>query len=96
MASPTGPRTPGLALVPAGLALAITLVAGYGVCWLFAAKTPFATGFTHAWLSLFSALPQGSLGELLEGAAFSAVAGWFAALIFVPAYNLIGRADRII
>ncbi|HWA23717.1 MAG TPA: hypothetical protein VG735_15090 [Caulobacterales bacterium] len=96
MASKSEERTAGLALAPAGLALGITLVAGYVVCWLVAVITPFASGFTHAWLNLFSALPLGSRDQLVEGILFSAVAGWFAALIFVPTYNLIARADRII
>ena len=95
MASNREDRAPGIALAPAGIALAITLVAGYGVCWL-TASAAYGRGFTHAWLSLFSALPLGSIDELIEGAAFSAVAGWFAALLFVPLYNLIARADRII
>ena len=95
MVSSDEDRTPGIALAPAGIALAVTLVAGYGVCWL-AAAAPYGQGFTHAWLKLFSALPLGSVDELVEGAAFSAVAGWFATLIFAPLYNLIARANRII
>lgn len=95
MAPSTGEKTPGLALAPAGIALAVTLVAGYFACWLVA-QTPYGSSFTHAWLTLFSALPSGSLDQLFEGAIFSAVAGWFAALIFVPLYNVLARADRII
>ena len=67
----------------------------YAVCWLLAA-TPFAAPFAHGWLGLFSAEPQGSVAQLLEGLLFSAVASWFAALVFVPIYNLVARADRVI
>ena len=87
--------TAGLSLLAAGAALTTTLLAAYAVCWLLAA-TPFAAPFAHGWLGLFSAEPQGSVAQLLEGLLFSAVASWFAALVFVPIYNLVARADRVI
>ncbi len=91
----TDEKTPGIGVIPAGAGLAVTLVAGYVACWLVAA-TPFASSFAHEWLNLFSALPVGSIDQLVEGVIFSAVAAWFAALIFVPVYNLTARADRIL
>mgnify|MGYP001035655423 FL=1 len=92
---PNAERPSGVGVLPLGIALAVTLLAGYGACWLVAAS-PFAAPFTHAWLQLFSAEPAGSTEQLIEGSIFSAVAAWFAALIFAPVYNLIARADRII
>lgn len=88
-------RTPGLSLLAAAAALTMTLLAAYTACWLVAA-TPFAAPFAHAWLNLFSAEPQGSVAQLIEGLIFSAVASWFAVLIFVPIYNLVARADRVL
>lgn len=88
-------RRSGIGVLPLGIALAVTLLAAYVACWLVAAS-PYAAPFTHAWLQLFSAEPAGSIAQLIEGSIFSAVAAWFAALIFVPVYNLVARAERII
>ena len=84
-----------LSSLAAGAGLSVSLVAGYLVCWLVAI-TPYATAFAHAWLGLFSALPIGSTDELVEGLIFSVVAAWFVALIFIPVYNLVARAARIV
>jgi hypothetical protein len=88
-------KPPGLSMLAVGAALTVTLLAAYGACWLVAAS-PFSSSFAHAWLALFSAEPAGSTAQLTEGLLFSAVAAWFAALIFVPIYNLTARADRVI
>jgi hypothetical protein len=88
-------RSSGIGVLPLGIALAVTLLAAYAACWLVAAS-PYAAQFAHAWLQLFSAEPEGSIAQLIEGSIFSAVAAWFAALIFAPVYNLVSRADRII
>ena len=85
----------GVGVLPLGIALAITLVLGYVACWLVAAS-PYGSPFAHAWLALFSAEPLGSINQLLEGVTYSAVAAWFAGLVFAPVYNIIARADRII
>lgn len=77
------------------LCQAVTLVLGYVVCWLVAAS-PFGSPFAHAWLDLFSAEPRGSVAQLIEGSIYSAVAAWFAGLVFAPIYNLVAKADRII
>ena len=92
---PNAERPSGIGVLPMGLALAVTLLAAYGVCWLVA-TSPYAAPFTHAWLQLFSAEPAGSVAQLIEGSIFSGVAAWFAALIFAPVYNLVARADRVI
>ncbi len=88
-------RSSGIGVLPLGIALAVTLLAAYAACWLVAAS-PYAAPFAHAWLQLFSAETEGSIAQLIEGSIFSAVAAWFAALIFAPVYNLVSRADRII
>lgn len=88
-------RPAGIGVLPLGIALAVTLLAAYAACWLVAASVPAAT-LAHAWLQLFSAEPEGSMPQLIEGSIYSAVAAWFAALIFAPVYNLVARADRII
>lgn len=90
-----GDRTVGIGVLPLGIALAVTLLAAYAARWLVAAS-PFSSPFAHAWLNLFSAEPQGSTDQLIEGSIYSAVAAWFAALIFTPVYNLVARADRVI
>ena len=92
---PNAARPAGIGVLPLGIALAVTLLAAYAACWLVAAS-PYAAPFAHAWLQLFSAEPAGSIAQLIEGSIFSAVAAWFAALIFAPVYNLVARADRII
>ncbi len=88
-------KSPGIGVLPLGVALAVTLVLAYGACWLVAAS-PFSSPFAHAWLALFSAETNGSISQLVEGGIYSAVAAWFAALVFAPVYNLVARADPII
>ncbi|NWG54778.1 MAG: hypothetical protein HXY28_13775 [Hydrogenophilaceae bacterium] len=90
-----GDKTVGIGVLPLGVALAVTLLAAYAVCWLVAAS-PYSSPFAHAWLDLFSAAPQGSTAQLIEGGVYSVVAAWFAALIFTPVYNIVARADRLI
>lgn len=94
-ATDTNQRPAGVGVLPLGIALAVTLVLGYAACWLVAAS-PFSAPFAHAWLALFSAEPQGSIEQLVEGSIFSAVAAWFAGLVFAPVYNIVARADRVI
>ena len=88
-------RSFGIGVLPLGMALAVTLLAAYAACWLVTASL-YAAPFAHAWLQLLSAEPEGSMAQLIEASIFSAVAAWFAALIFAPIYNLVSRADRII
>lgn len=92
---PNAARPSGIGVLPLGIALAVTLLAAYAACWLVAASVPTAP-LAHAWLQLFSTEPEGSTAQLIEGSIYSAVAAWFAALIFAPVYNLVARADRII
>lgn len=78
-----------LRIVAVGAGLTATLVLGYVVCWCVAAtvQTP---AFTHAWLNLFSAAPEASFRQLIEGSLWSIVAAWFAAITFTPAFNWFG------
>jgi hypothetical protein len=88
-------KPPGLSTLAAGAALTVTLVAAYIVCWL-SSTLPVAGAFAHNWLNLFSAKPLGSVDQLVEGAIYSAVTAWFAALFFTVVYNLVARTDRVI
>ena len=75
-----------LKMVAVGAGLTATLVLGYVVCWCIAATLQSAA-FTHAWLSLFSAAPEATFRQLLEGTLWSFVAAWFAAITFTPVFN---------
>jgi hypothetical protein len=97
MAKMTNVEKPtGLGVVPLGIALAVTLVLGYAACWLTVAILPFGSHFAHSWLALFSTYAEGSPAQLVEGAIYSLLVGWFAALVFAPTYNLATKAGRVI
>ncbi|PZO46850.1 MAG: hypothetical protein DCF16_18490 [Alphaproteobacteria bacterium] len=89
-------KAPGLSLLATGAGLTVTLLAAYIVCWLAYTLSGGVGAFAHNWLNLFSAEPLGSVNQLLEGATYSAISAWFAALVFAPVYNLVARTDRII
>lgn len=91
----TNGRSPGVGLLAAAAGLTVTLLAAYAVCWL-ASALPGAGAFAHNWLNLFSPRSPGSIDQLVGGAIYSAISAGFAALIFVPVYNLTARTDRII
>jgi hypothetical protein len=93
-ANSVGAPRQGVGFLPLGAGLTATLVLGYVLCWVGEAAA-VASGFSHAWLRLFSIAPDGSAQQLVEGVIWSAVASWFAALVFTPVYNRVNRAGRL-
>lgn len=74
--------------LPAGLALAKTLVVAYVLCAIAQIILPDAQ-FSHMWLQLFSAAPMGSIQMWLEGIIASVVVGFVLGYVFAWSYNLV-------
>ena len=62
----------------------------FALCWVAVLiGTPFV--FSHAFISLFTTLPIGSVQSLLIGGLTALVAGGVAGAIITHCYNLAGR-----
>ena len=61
----------------------------FALCWVAVIGTPFA--FSHAFISLFTTLPIGSVQSLLIGGLTAFGAGGIAGAIIAHCYNLAGR-----
>jgi len=68
------------------IALAATLVALFVLCAIVQAIVPSAQ-FSHAWITLFTTAPIGSVTAWLEGIIYSVVIGLIAGHVFAFAYN---------
>lgn len=77
-------------LVAFGWALSGTLVVLFVLCVLAAIVFP-GWQLAHAWLTLFSVAPAGSIRNLVEGIIFSVIFGWVSAAIFSAIYNRLIR-----
>lgn len=77
-----------LSPLPAGLALAKTLVVAFILCAIAQVVLPGAQ-FSHMWLQLFSAAPMGSVNMWVEGIIASIVVGFILGYVFAWIYNWV-------
>jgi hypothetical protein len=75
-------------IVALGVATSATLVVLYVLCAVVAMALP-DIALSHAWLTLFTTAPIGSMWGLIEGIISSIVFGWVIALVLGSVYNWI-------
>lgn len=74
----------------AGIALAVTLVAGFVLCSI-AQVVLFGMQFSHMWVNIFTSAPVGSVRSWVEGIVASAVVGMAYGYIFATVYNRVSK-----
>jgi hypothetical protein len=84
--APAPSRTALINIVALGVATSVTLVVPYVLCAVVAMALP-DIALSHAWLTLFTKAPIGSLWGLIEGIIWSIVFGWVIALVLGSVYN---------
>jgi hypothetical protein len=72
--APAPSRTALINIVALGVATSVTLVVLYVLCAVVAMALPNIA--SHAWLTLFTTAPIGSMWGLIEGIIWSIVFGW--------------------
>ncbi|MDE3150694.1 MAG: hypothetical protein KGL93_00450 [Gemmatimonadota bacterium] len=83
-----------LSLVAVGHATSVLLLISFGLCVAFGILFPGAAMFT-AWQALLPGFHWLSWRSFVLGALESYLYGWYAAALWVPAYNAaVGRARR--
>ena len=86
--SPAPPRAALINIGALGVATSVTLVVLYVLCAVVAMALP-DIALSHAWLTLFTTAPIGSMWGLIEGIISSIVFGWVIALVLGSVYNWI-------
>jgi hypothetical protein len=86
--SPAPPHAAQINIVALGVATSATLIVLYVLCAVVAMALPDIV-LSHAWLTLFTAAPIGSMWGLIEGIIWSIVFGWVIALVLGSVYNWI-------
>lgn len=76
---------------PVGHALSVFLVTSYTLCVLWCLATPASLHMYPAWAPLMPGFHWLSLPSFLIGLVWAYVYGWYAALVFVPLYNLFSK-----
>jgi hypothetical protein len=84
--APAPSRTALINIVALGVAASATLVVLYLLCAVVAMALP-DIALSHAWLTLFTKAPIGSMWGLIEGIIWSIVFGWVIALVLGSVYN---------
>ena len=84
--APAPSRTALINIVALGVAASATLVVLYVLCAVVAMALP-DIALSHAWLTLFTKAPIGSMWGLIEGIIWSIVFGWVIALVLGSVYN---------
>jgi 2TM family of unknown function (DUF5676) len=84
--APAPSRTVLINIVALGVAASATLVVLYLLCAVVAMALP-DIALSHAWLTLFTKAPIGSMWGLVEGIIWSVVFGWVIALVLGSVYN---------
>jgi hypothetical protein len=84
--APAPSRTALINIVALGVATSVTLVVLYVLCAVVAMALP-DIALSHAWLTLFTKAPIGSMWGLSEGIIWSIVFGWVIALVLGSVYN---------
>jgi hypothetical protein len=84
--APAPSRTALINIVALGVAASATLVVLYLLCAIVAMALP-DIALSHAWLTLFTKAPIGSMWGLIEGIIWSIVFGWVIALVLGSVYN---------
>jgi 2TM family of unknown function (DUF5676) len=84
--APAPSRTVLINIVALGVAASATLVVLYLLCAVVAMALP-DIALSHAWLTLFTKAPIGSMWGLIEGIIWSIVFGWVIALVLGSVYN---------
>jgi hypothetical protein len=85
---PTPPHTALINITALGVATSVTLVVLYVLCAVVAMALP-DIALSHAWLTLFTKAPIGSMWGLVEGIIWSIVFGWVIATVLGSVYNWI-------
>ena len=84
--SPAPPHAALINIVALGVATSATLIVLYVLCAVVAMALPDIM-LSHAWLTLFTTAPIGSMWGLVEGIIWSIVFGWVIALVLGSVYN---------
>lgn len=82
-------------IIPVGHALSLFLVVTFTLCILWGLATPASLHMHQAWEPLMPGFHFISLPGFLIGAVWAYAYGWYAAIIFVPLYNLFNRSGIV-
>jgi len=83
-------------VVPTGNALSLFLLITFTLCILWGLATPASMHMHQAWEPLLPGFRFISFPSFLIGAVETYAYGWYAALVFVPLYNLFNRSGAVV
>ncbi len=75
-------------IIPVGNALSLFLVFTFTICIVWGLLTPASMHMHGAWEPLLPGFHFISLSSFLIGLVETYLYGWYAAIVFVPLYNL--------
>lgn len=78
-------------IVPVGHSLSLFLVITFAICIAWGLLTPSAMHMHQAWEMMMPGFHWLSLPAVLIGLAWAYAYGWYAAIVFVPIYNLFNK-----
>ncbi len=78
-------------IVPVGHALSVFFAITFMLCVIWGLLTPQSMHMHQAWAPLLPGFHWISFPGFLIGLAEAYLYGWYAALLFVPLYNLFNR-----
>ena len=79
-------RSAPINVVALGVAVSVTLVVLFVLCWIVALALP-SLNLSHGWINLYTTAPVSSIRPLIEGGIWSVVFGWIIAIVLGPTYN---------